>query len=723
MANKASKGRTHSSIKVKRAGVSNGGPKKTFARPSCNFSRGKNNNTATSLKKNMTCCPIISILVVPFHESVFNQDLVQFVNGLLRNGESVSHQVDLSAGLRVMRELPPNKNKSKTASSFQVIVPNLRENISVILDAAKIADVLLCVFPSEASYEDSCFDPLGYRTLTALRLQGLPALTVGTVVDSQGSKIGSKTVQRYFFSEFSTDKAKFVLPSADSRGIAPQVAQVISAAFSGSLSSSSAEKVRGHMLVEEINSNGSSQVIIKGFARGKGFGVTSGVVLTGCEETFRVAKIEILDPNSDMEEIIETIVPSESQVEETRKALEPLLPMEMQEQTWPTLEEEMEADAARFAAVKMKRVLVPSGAKSDMEAAWLGEDMVQDVEETVGEEEEEEGDSMMSRMFDWDKVDAKEEEGKFETRTREEMDFIDEVDTPENVSARVRFQKYRGLKSLKNGDWDPYEELPAEYSQIHEFQDSAWATKQSLAFLEQSGSVCKNKFAKIYLETVSGNNVDLTMMQSAPLVASTVAPFECKMTVVHCRVNRVAPENNVDGFPEIKNKEKIIVQCGFRRLTVSPLFSEIPKQASSVLQRMHRTLPADTSANVMMSFYAPAMFGHNPVLAFDASEKLLLWGSVSSCAPNKPIVLKRSTLTGYPFRVHQTKAVCRFMFFFPEDIEWFKPIELSTKKGLRGHIMESLGTHGYMKCRFNGQLTSDDVIFMHLYKRVFPKSS
>lgn len=55
-----------------------------------------------------------------------------------------------------------------------------------------------------------------------------------------------------------------------------------------------------------------------------------------------------------------------------------------------------------------------------------------------------------------------------ESRAREDMDFPDEVDTPfEN--ARARFQKYRGIKSLKNCDWDPYENLPAEYSKLWRF--------------------------------------------------------------------------------------------------------------------------------------------------------------------------------------------------------------------------------------------------------------
>ena len=55
-----------------------------------------------------------------------------------------------------------------------------------------------------------------------------------------------------------------------------------------------------------------------------------------------------------------------------------------------------------------------------------------------------------------------------EERAKEDMDFPDEVDTP-LTEARVRFQKYRGIKSLKNCDWDPYENLPESYSKIWRF--------------------------------------------------------------------------------------------------------------------------------------------------------------------------------------------------------------------------------------------------------------
>ena len=59
------------------------------------------------------------------------------------------------------------------------------------------------------------------------------------------------------------------------------------------------------------------------------------------------------------------------------------------------------------------------------------------------------------------------------------MDFPDEVDTPLK-DARVRFQNYRGVKSLKNCDWDPYENLPDSYSKIWRFQSYQAAQKDSV---------------------------------------------------------------------------------------------------------------------------------------------------------------------------------------------------------------------------------------------------
>lgn len=77
------------------------------------------------------------------------------------------------------------------------------------------------------------------------------------------------------------------------------------------------------------------------------------------------------------------------------------------------------------------------------------------------------------------------------------------------------------------------------------------------------------------------------------------------------------------------------------------------------------------------------------------------------------------------------------MFFNRDDILYFKPCKLRTKYGRTGHIKEPLGehtlfnfyllytivlgTHGHMKCVFDGQIKSQDTVLLNLYKRVFPK--
>jgi pre-rRNA-processing protein TSR1 len=100
--------------------------------------------------------------------------------------------------------------------------------------------------------------------------------------------------------------------------------------------------------------------------------------------------------------------------------------------------------------------------------------------------------------------------------------------------------------------------------------------------------------------------------------------------------------------------------------------------------------------------------------------RLLATGSVLDVDPDR-IVLKKIILTGYPVRIHKNKAVVKYMFFNPDDVKWFKPVEVWTKYGKRGRIKESVGTHGSMKCIFDSPVQQHDSVCIALYKRVFPK--
>lgn len=48
----------------------------------------------------------------------------------------------------------------------------------------------------------------------------------------------------------------------------------------------------------------------------------------------------------------------------------------------------------------------------------------------------------------------------------DDMLFPDEVDTPIEGPARLRFARYRGMKSFRHTAWDPHESLPPSYARI-----------------------------------------------------------------------------------------------------------------------------------------------------------------------------------------------------------------------------------------------------------------
>lgn len=126
----------------------------------------------------------------------------------------------------------------------------------------------------------------------------------------------------------------------------------------------------------------------------------------------------------------------------------------------------------------------------------------------------------------------------------------------------------------------------------------------------------------------------------------------------------------------------------------------------------------------MATTYAPITFLPCPLLVFkqlDSGQVMLVaTGRLMSVDPDR-IILKKVVLTGLPVRVRKRFGVVKHLFYDPQDVRWFKPAELVTKFGLRGHIREPVGTHGLLKAVFSGPITQNDTVMLVLYKRVFPK--
>nr|CAG8597561.1 7061_t:CDS:2 [Entrophospora candida] len=430
------------------------------------------------------------------------------------------------------------------------------------------------------------------------------------------------------------------------------------------------------------------------------------------------------------------------------------------EQTWPT-EEEMGGSKTSISIEELpdalpgttpKRILkrVPKGT-STYQATWIvdaqseEEDFYDDEEDdnmevegmenelenntgshltNFGDEDEYEYDEIemdkklnLSNQLESDEEDKqlKEYISKREKQHKDDLEFPDEVDTPLDVPAKIRFQKYRGLQSFRTSPWDPYENLPIDYSRIFQFEHYKRTKSRILnQFIVGDGAHITLHISNVKKEVADHYD------PSRPFIVFGLLEYEHKISVVNFSITR---NNEYKGT--IKSKDDLILQCGFRRYVVKPIYSQNTqgRKSTNNVHKFEKFL--NPGRTCIATIYGPIQFGNLPVtlykeLAYTNVPMMVATGSFLNVDPTR-IIAKRIILTGHPFKVHKKSAVVRYMFFNPDDVDWFKPVQMTTKYGRIGHIKESLGTHGYMKCIFDSPITQQDTVMMNLYKRVYPK--
>ncbi|ESO91202.1 hypothetical protein LOTGIDRAFT_105531 [Lottia gigantea] len=625
-------------------------------------------------------------------------------------------------------------------------------NLTNLLDAVKVADsLLLLVSPQHG------IDQYGEFSLSCLFGQGLPA----SLFLFQGFKKlpikkqseSRKIIQNSIEKRFPLEKFHALDSSQDALLIVRQVTdQKLKPVYY--------REHRPHLIAEEISfeleSSESEFGVLKvtGYLRGRCLNVNGLVHLPGWGD-FQMNQIDSpndpyplqprkhkekpsgdVEMNSEEVKVLDKVDPKLQENLETEVVPDPM----EGEQTWPTEEELAEGKSVSSSKKKIVK-RVPKGT-SEYQAMWIVDDEqdidgnpgdddddddsdvdeFKDAMETMESDEEGEEDDYetmtMTENNDDEKYDANmdlDEERSMLEKIKEERQhamFPDEVDTPMDTPARTRFARYRGLKSFRTSPWDPKENLPSDYARIFQF-DKFKMTRKKVLNQQNDDGVLPGWYITLHVDKVPKEFIE-TYKPGTPVVLFGLLQHEQKMSVLHFNIRKYQSATQ-----PIKSKDRLIFHVGFRRFSACPIFSQ---HTTGNKHKFERFLMPDSAC--VATVYAPITYPPVSVLVFqeslDGLHELVATGSLLSVNPDR-IVAKRIILSGHPKKINKRSSVIRYMFYNRDDIYWFKPVELRTKWGRRGHVKEALGTHGHMKCVFDGQLKSQDTVLMHLYKRMFPK--
>jgi pre-rRNA-processing protein TSR1 len=602
-----------------------------------------------------------------------------------------------------------------------------------------------------------------------MKEQGLPTV-MGIIqglstIDNKFRSPCKKACAEYFEGNI-YNKAR-VLPSENDTDIA----QIIRFMCEQAIVPLNWRKFRPYMMVDAVNwiadqnspNSKFGTLQLSGYLRGNklnpnnilhivGYGDAQIINVTGGVDPFKIKPVHSKKGDMNLDTHQQQEITLLGQSDENIEPLERECPVDpfAAEQTWPSPEELQAAE--KESNVQLKRV--PKGT-SKYQASWIPDIQGDDDEDEDDDDEEdsdgdEEGMEMDNGRKNKKKMDEDMKDNAMDAETKatekalanphydseddfgddfdetgsfakvsmkrkkistndlaiEEKEYIEYPDEVESdLQARVRFRKYRGLKSFRTSPWDNKENLPADYSRIFQFENFR-GTQNRL--IEAHDGVEEGQYVTINVRNIS-NTQFAHHPSNRPLVVCGLHKFENKMSVVNITITRVPTYTT-----PIKSTQKVLAQVGFRRYDAFPIYSDISIKGDKF--KVNKFL----LSTAMATIFSPICFAPTPVIFFSEQADIMAIGSVSSVNPDR-IMLKKIVLSGVPIRVGKTKAMVKDMFFNPDDVNWFKPVDLWTKYGKSGRIIESIGTHGHMKCVFDTCLTQQDTVMMSLYKRIYPK--
>lgn len=633
-------------------------------------------------------------------------------------------------------------NRFKATLKF--IIPDMN-NLLSILDACKVSDFV--VFGLSATEE---IDPAyGEQIIRAVESQGI-STTFGVLPDLVSSYPKKnlqldvyKSLFSYYKHFFPNVEKLFILENnTDSLNLLRNICQKVPKGIHWRDS-------RGYLLANNLDKfqldESNNLLVIDGIVRGTGFNINGLIHLPGFGD-FQIEKIEKKIVSKSTE--IDVILPNQ------RESLSPLQKKKENSDDLSMDEDDEENDYGDYSddnddiddwdlvnkAPVVKRTRLPKG-MSEYQARWMKDEEIETLIKEVGlqepteggneegddesvmnheeEEEEEEYDDGMET----DDISPEEHERRlqeFRNREREELEFPDEIELRYDEIATERLAKYRGVKSLASSLWD-YDEFderrPEYWLDYLRLKNYKVHRNQLLKKYRASTNVSAGDEVRIFIKFDLESFNKLVDPAIKPFIIYGLLPNENKLSVCNFSVQ------TWESYEEpIKSKESMIVQYGFRRYAINPLFSQQTRNKNNVakFQRfLHKGQVALATAIV------PTSFTNSPALFFKTDEngnnmEILCQGTFENTDFSR-ILAKRVVITGEVFKIHKSMVTIRFMFHNSNDVNAYKNVPLFSKMGRSGFIKEPLGTHGLFKASFDGTLNAQDVIGMELFKRVWPK--
>lgn len=674
---------------------------------------------------------------------------------------SIVGQINASVGVEMdPSEIPGagvlNVSINRFKQKLTYIIPP--RNFVAILDAAKVADIV--VFVLSANEEVDEFGELCIRSIESQGVStAVPVIHGLTAVDGVKKQAGIRGSLLSFFSHFFPTTDKIYSPDVSSEAL--NVGRLLCQKFPHGVNWRDS---RFYMLADDAHYDNDKQMLsVEGVVRGKGLNTDRLVHIPGFGDFQIDRAVSVADKkDGEMDDDNNVLaVPTENQ-----DSLDELAPEA--DEAMDEMEDEDEDDYQSKAGIRVdghhyfrednqiqyldseeeqeeapRKRKLPKG-MSEYQATWIVDD--EDLVDSDADEEEEQSDDEAMMDDDQDEEEngkrvafseagteyepsemfqdlSAEEESRqlqeFRERAREDLEFPDEIELNPNESAKERLKRYRGAKNLRSADWDVNEKdprAPEEWPRLTRVLN--YAATRNRVLKQQATEYQVEAGTRVRLFIRAPEYIASAFSPVRPLVLYGLLEHEHKLGYLN---TTIIPHSEYE--EPIAAKDNLIMMCGPRRLMVRPVFSQAGSNSPNNVYKYERFLQPGRSSTASM--IAPLMFGSVPILYFKQNQDrldLVATGSVMDANHNR-ILVRRAVLTGHPLKIHKKLVTIRYMFFNPEDVNWFKAVPLFTKHGRSGYIKESLGTHGYFKATFDGRITSQDTVAMALYKRVWPRAS